>query len=562
LRHGGIRVLVLVVAAAARLVTLRWMAEQPISEWQLTFNDGDMAAHWQWSGEILAGDVLGRDTYRPNPTWMREIATAETWDRWRGGKHVFFKAPLYPYLLAGMRRLVGDDVARVGLCQAALGVLNVFLIFLIADRCFGTAVAAVAGLGAAVYGPFLLYEALLLRDSLGVTVSLLLLWGLLRCTGPALRSWAKAGVLFALALLGRELVLPFGLVVLLWIARRFWSQWRTMGAVAGAFIVGVLLGLSPLIVRNVMVGAPPLAVSAIGPENIVYGHAVDTLPAEFHVPAAAARILQQADGRTSEVVRLTLATYQGDWRRLLRNEAARTAAIFSADEGPDNVNWYYFADRSMLLRFSLPYALVIGFGLVGIWLARREGRAGRGIVLAYLLVSLAGLQFAPLVGRYRLVPTSLLLIYGAVAVTTVGRAARAGRWRVAALPLAAALGLSSVSAWALRVVEPTRRCRPTEFVLAESVYLGHRRWDAAYGELRGAFTCLIALGPRDAGVPPEYRPLAVRFVQTGRLLGRTPDVVDVVRRLAAVYPSDPSLPQLIAAISEGGTQDTVVPTTR
>jgi 4-amino-4-deoxy-L-arabinose transferase-like glycosyltransferase len=561
LRHGGILVLVLVVAAAARLVTLRWVTEQPISEWQLTFNDGDMAAHWQWSGEILAGDVLGRDTYRPTPTWMREIASAETWDRWRGGKHVFFKAPLYPYLLAGMRKLVGDDVARIGLCQAALGVLNVLLIFLIADRCFGTAVAAVAGLGAAVYGPFLLYETLLLRDSLGVTVSLLLLWGLLRCTGPALRAWAAAGAFFALALLSRELVLPFGLVVLLWIARRFWSRWGTMGAVAGAFIVGAGLGLTPLIVRNMVVGAPPLAVSAIGPEGIVYGHAVDTLPAEFRVPAAAARILKQADGRTSEVVRLTLATYEGDWRRFLHNEAARTAAIFSADEGADNVNWYYFADRSMLLRCSLSYALVVGFGLVGIWLGRGEGR-GHGIVLAYLLVSLAGLQFAPLVGRYRLVPTSLLLIYAAVAVTTVGRAARARRWPVAALPLAVALGLSSVSAWALPVVEPTRRCRPTEFALAESVYLGHRRWDAAYEELRGAFTCLIALGPGDTGVPPEYRPLAVRFVQTGRLLGRTPDVVDVVRRLAAVYPSDPSLPQLIAAISEGETQGTAVPTSR
>ena len=116
-------------------------------------------------------------------------------------------------------------------------------------------------------------------------------------------------------MLGRELVMPFGALVVLWVAQRFWGRWRDAATALGAFAAGVLLGLLPLIARNLTVGAPPLAVSAIGLESFVFGHAVDTAPAVVRLPAATGAILAAADGRPSEVVRGTLATYGGDWGR-------------------------------------------------------------------------------------------------------------------------------------------------------------------------------------------------------------------------------------------------------
>src|SRR5437870_2438079 len=79
------------------------------------------------------------------------------------------------------RLLAGDGFWEIGLCQLALGLVNVWLTFLLADRFFDRTAATLAGVGAAFYGLFLLHETLLLRDCLGVTTSLLLLWGLSRC---------------------------------------------------------------------------------------------------------------------------------------------------------------------------------------------------------------------------------------------------------------------------------------------------------------------------------------------------------------------------------------------
>ena len=452
------------VALGVRIAHLRWMATQPLSELQFSWGESDMAMAWEWARRIVQGDVLGRQPYHPHLPWMDAIAPAETWQRWRGPL-VFFQAPLYAYVLAGMRAAVGESYLAIGACHAALGVLQVALIFALAARYFDTATAVVAGLGAACYGPFLLYESLLLRDGLGATVSLLLLLALSRCTTAARGPWMLAGATFALALLARELVLPFGVLIVFWIWQRFRGRRQEMARALGAFALGAGLGLAPLVARNVAVGAPPLALSAIAVENIVRGQAVDSEPARFVVPAAAGKVLHAADGSVFAALLGTLATYEGDWMRLVRNEAARAGAIFSAHEGSDNVNWYFFADRSPLLRYSLRYQMVLGLGLVGVWLARRRVRGDDRIVLYYLAVSVAGLQLVPVAGRYRLPFASLLLVYAAVTVVAVARGVRNRDWRAVAAPVLASACLTFVSARLLFVPERDRAL-PTDRVPA------------------------------------------------------------------------------------------------
>ena len=73
-----------------------------------------------------------------------------------------------PLCHAVLARNIGD----AGACQALLGVSSVALVYLLAARLFGPAVAAIAGFGAALYGPLLLHEPFLIRDSLAVTTSL------------------------------------------------------------------------------------------------------------------------------------------------------------------------------------------------------------------------------------------------------------------------------------------------------------------------------------------------------------------------------------------------------
>src|SRR5438067_421910 len=298
------------------------------ADYQRTWQESDMAFSWAWSGRILEGDVLGRDTIHPNTQWMRDMAPLESWERWWGGKHVFHQAPLYAYALAAARLVAGDGFWGVGLCQALMGVGSVALVFLLAAQLFAGAVPAIAALGAALYGPFLLHEPLLVRDSLGVTTSLLLLWWLARCDA-GVRRWLVAGALFALALLARESTLLFGPLIGLWIVQRFRAEPRILRRAALALVAGAALGFAPLVARNLAVGAPPLSFSTRALDTFVYGNAADSSLVSTRIPSATRTILEQADGHLGRAIRLTLATYDGDWRRLVANEWFKLRAIFA-----------------------------------------------------------------------------------------------------------------------------------------------------------------------------------------------------------------------------------------
>jgi hypothetical protein len=541
-RTGTGLLAVVCVAAAIRFLHLQWMADQPIAEYQVTWTECDMATHWEWSTGILGGDLLGRELRQPYLAWMQQIAPRETWERWRGGGRVFFKAPLYAYALAVMRRVGGDGYPWLGFCHLALGVLNCALIFVLANRFFGTIAAVAAGLGAAVYGPFLLYDALYLRDGLLVTVSLLLLWGLARCMDEGRWPWFAAGLLCALALLGRELTLLFVPFVGLWALQRFRPRWRVVAGVLGCFGAGVVVGLAPLVARNVAVGAPPWALSAVGPEGIIYGHAADSWPAGFWMPASAPSILRQADGSASATVRLTLETYGGDWWRLLRNEGARLAAIFASYDAPDDANWYYFADRSRLLRWTIGWEVVVAFGLVGLWIGRGDRR--QRLLQYFLLSCLLGLQYTAVVGRYRLVPAAVLLVYAGVAVEHLVRAAGSRRWTSLAVTTAAVLTMIAVSRQLLPWQGARFRLRPVEFLLAAQVYNTRRQGERVYEELQSGLETAYA-GPGQRELPPEYLLIARSFVEVAQASGRGGAGAAVLKRLIRVYDADPHLPRLL-----------------
>src|SRR5436853_1475226 len=395
---------------------------------------------------------------------MRDMAPRESWERWWGGKHVFHQAPLYAYALAAARLVAGDGFWGVGLCQALMGVGSVALVFLLAAQLFAGAVPAIAALGAALYGPFLLHEPLLVRDSLGVTTSLLLLWWLARCDA-GVRRCLVAGALFALALLARESTLLFGPLVGLWIVQRFRAEPRILRRAALALVAGAALGFAPLVARNLAVGAPPLSFSTRALDTFVYGNAADSSLVSTRIPSATRTVLEQADGHLGRAIRLTLATYEGDWKRLLANEWLKLRAIFAGYEAMDDVNWYYFADRSPVLRFSLRYDVVVALGVLGLILDRRNAARHR-LLWYFLIATVGGLMYGTIAGRYRLPIAAVLLVYAAMAVVWLAREIADGRWRRAAIAGATALAIGVISAHLLPTAERQSRYRPDEFFMA------------------------------------------------------------------------------------------------
>ena len=542
--------IILAVAAAVRVANLGVVSRLPIADYQRTWSEADMAFNWTWSGRILQGDVLGRDTVHEDTDWMHEIAPVETWQRWWGGPHVFYQAPLYPYTLAAMRRVAGDGFWGVGLCQALLGVLSVALVYLLAARLFGPAVAAIAGFGAALYGPLLLHEPFLIRDSLAVTTSLLLLWWLTRCEESAGR-WLVAGMFFVAAVLARESALLFAPFVALWLVQRFRTRPRTLGRVSLAFVAGAALAFAPLVARNVAVGAPPLSFSTRAVEIFLIGNAVDTAVIGVKIPAATRTVLEQADGHLGRAIRLTLATYEGDWKRLLANEWLKLRAIFAGYEAMDDVNWYYFADRSPVLRFSLRYDVVVALGVLGLILDRRNAARHR-LLWYFLIATVGGLMYGTIAGRYRLPIAAVLLVYAAMAVVWLAREIADGRWRRAAIAGATALAIGVISAHLLPTAERQSRYRPDEFFMAARAYYERGDQRHAYDELESALDHAYA-GPDQPTLPARYENLiALPFVRVAHELGRDADAATVLERLATVYPKDAGVEQLLGFVYRDG----------
>jgi 4-amino-4-deoxy-L-arabinose transferase-like glycosyltransferase len=543
--------LVLTVALGVRLVNVAEMSRLPMAEYQFRATEADMYFAYEWSGRILRGDLLGREPVHQYTMWMRELAPLETWERWWGGANMFDQAPLYAYTLAAFRFLAGDHFWPIALCQAALGVANVALVYLLAARLFGGAVPVVAGLGAALYGPFLLHETLLLRDTLGTTVSLLLLWWLAGCRDSSALPWLVAGWLFAVALLAREVTLVFAPFVALWIMGRFRRDARALATVVLSFVAGLALGLAPLVGRNVAVGAPPLSLSTSGIVTFVNGNAVDSAGFGWKLSAATRSILEQANGHLGTAMRLTLATYHGDWRQFLALQILKLRAIFASYEATDNINWYYFADHLPFLRFSLHFEHVLALAVIGLWLDRRNATRHQ-ILWLFLVAALCSLMYSTVVGRYRLPGTAVLLIYAAVAVDWAGRRIAEREWRALALAGVAGAGIMLASASLLRSTELRTRYPPSEYSANARLYYERGQIDEACGELRRGLEKAYAW-PDHTALPPQYLAMLARpYVSLAHTLRRDGEAVAVLEHLASSFPADGALQELIGVVYRDG----------
>ena len=150
-----------------------------------------------------------------------------------------FRPPAYPYLLAGVYKLVGTRSASTRweagrIADALLGVVVVALVALIARRLWGPAVALGAGALAAVFPPLLLVGSSLMSESLYIPLVLGAVLAALAARGSEHR-WRYAlltGLLVGLAALTRA----NGLFVLVPIAFLAWAP--VAGGRAGAVSAG------------------------------------------------------------------------------------------------------------------------------------------------------------------------------------------------------------------------------------------------------------------------------------------------------------------------------------
>lgn len=127
------------------------------------------------------------------------------------GNEPFYRAPLYPYLLAMFFRITDSSPYWSRFIQIVFGSLLPLLIYLFGLKLFDRRVAFWAATIGVLYPTFIYYDATLLITSTMVILTALLLWQLYRLQDkPTLPGFIVAGLLLGLAGLARPNILLLG----------------------------------------------------------------------------------------------------------------------------------------------------------------------------------------------------------------------------------------------------------------------------------------------------------------------------------------------------------------
>lgn len=478
---------ILVLGCAVRLVHFWAVSRTAFLKITFVSTNSDPHAFWRWAQTILAGDLLGRNTYHPYFEWMKEMAPLETWFRWWGGKEIFQQAPLYAYLVAGLLALSKNSLEFVILVQLLLGALQPLVMFWLARRLFDERVGLLAAAMTAFYGPFIFHEGALLRDWPPIVLEPLALVALLRAraTSRALDAML-AGALIGIAALTRETSLLLLPMALLWLLVEYRGAWRRLGAPAAAVVLGFLIAFSPLVARNYIVGAPLVAVSNRAAENLIEGNAADTFPVGLHHPMSMKGILERSGGRIPAVIREIWRTYDGDWLALVKMQLWKLRGLVDPLEVPNNVGYVYGLEISPVLHFMLRYGIIFPLGLAGFLVARKAWRENLLLVL-YGVVTVGGLMISIIMARLRLVLVPVLIIYAAAGTIWFTKAVRTRQTARTMTFLGLLLGIAAVQ----HLVVPFHMLRDipyytlhhSDYFFSAKVYTSEGRPDRAVAEL-------------------------------------------------------------------------------
>lgn len=432
---GEKRFLVAAVAVAWAMRLLHWKSLAP-HPW-FDFLGLDALYYDEWAKRILREGVQGEDP--------------------------FFMGPLYPYLIAGVYKVLGTSLDAVRHLQVLLSCATVVLVHGIARRLAGPPAAMIASGAAAAYGPLVYYSVSLLNETLLAFVAAALLLLLLEAAGRrSLPLALAAGAAMGVYALGRGNILMFAPLAFLWLAAAWGrpleprrSGWRR-GLPAGvALAAGTVLLILPATVHNWRAGDPALLTTNGGLNFYIGngpmangGHMTPVL--ELPQPDGTVRRIEAdltkdvecrteaelATGRPLKYTEVSAFWADETWKAI-RRDPGRFAALlvmklshfWSTYEIPQIEHFGYFRRYSLPLRGpALTFALIGPLSVVGMALAlRRPGRWA--LPLLFVAAYSTSIILFFVLARYRLPVLPALLPFAAHAVVETARAVRARRWR-------------------------------------------------------------------------------------------------------------------------------------
>jgi 4-amino-4-deoxy-L-arabinose transferase-like glycosyltransferase len=388
----------------------------------------------------------------------------------------------YVYFLALIYAVFGHHPEAVRMIQSVIATATVWLVYVIGARVFGRRAGQIAALLCALYLPLVYYAGLLLSETwflfleLAVLAVWLSAWGAKSSVDPSAAdllgassvaaggndtavappktslplAWI-AGLLAGCACITRTAFLPAvaSLGVFAWLLPPVPVRLRRRAALVGSFVLGSVLVIAPITIRNYQIHKQFVLVSTNGPSTFFVGHVLHTafVPQEFTMPndmemATAHRQVNWAYIRSLWMTYLAeVPDFFGEmwfsnefwpqttihWRYepvIEREHSSRVRSTIDEPGGPPIGRIDFFPD---LMRYvDRLLWLLIGFPL-GLWAVFFLPPGSRRWVVVYAaLVPFAIIPFlAPGFARYRIPAVPLFFILAGQTIWVCLRSRRA-----------------------------------------------------------------------------------------------------------------------------------------
>jgi 4-amino-4-deoxy-L-arabinose transferase-like glycosyltransferase len=383
--------------------------------------------------------------------WAKSIVTYD----WLGNES-FFRAPLYPYFLALIYKIVGINLIIPRIVQIIIGAVSCLLTLKIGTHFFGKNVGIIAGFIAVLYPLFIYFDNEFLIPNLLVFLILTGFYLIVQQTDKGTKvGWFLTGVVWGLAAITRPNVLLFVITIPFWLLKKYKKKCTTAITYG---IVGVIVMIAPVTIRNYIISKEFVPIAWQGGTNFYIGnnpHAdgktaiiPGTRPSWWGGFYDAKRIAEQAEGKTlknAEIDRYWLkqglnffATMPGKALTLLLK---KTYLFFGGYEISNNRDIYYFT-RPTYLKFLLfkipflqfPFGVLLPLSLVGLWFAFKKKKAISLMLIFIITYSFSFIIFF-VCARYRLPIIPFLIILSSFAITTLIQAIKNRAYRRLIVPL-------------------------------------------------------------------------------------------------------------------------------
>lgn len=478
-------------------LALRSVERLPLGRWH-QWDQSDMHIYLEQGRRLAGGDWLARAPFYPYHLWM-SAAPPRKWAAWYG-HGVFYQAPLYSYFMAGFLK-TGIDPARAARMAHALALAAIcILMYLFTRRAFGWRAGLAAGAMTALYGPLLVIASQPLKETLALALTMWILVGLGRwALRPQYKTIFCAGLGVGVLALMHEGTPAIALAILLSIALR--ARSGCLGPIRRispiiVFALGAIVGFSPLLARNLAVGAPALAVSTRSPitwalaneSSALNGGVTWSPPGEPFVT-----MMDGAAGRPFGIVSGVIGSYGGRVWVFFGHWAMRALALLSGGEAADNTCYAYFRLYVPTLALSLDFRWLLPLAAAGLvsvrarrWSAELRRGSAAAIVPVFLAIMIVALSAVFPLGRLRLFLLPALIPLAGRGIVALWMAIRARLARAAAV-LVAAMIFTVMVQLALDRTWKLGGLRPADFGVAAQIELRGGRPDLAIAELeRGA----------------------------------------------------------------------------